>query len=102
MTNTYTGFFRNRASMKGKEIWTAREGKFYEGHTSMRTSELVEGVEGNSLVLDENLKALLPYKEELKAGKSVDVYVEWELNDDHSDYVRAETLKVEVNEKTAD
>lgn len=91
------GFLGNQVA--GKNLKTAIGGKFYEGFTTMYISDLNEKVEGNDLLLDVNLKALLPYKEELKAGKRVDVHLEWELTEDHMDYKTVELLEVKVNDK---
>lgn len=97
MSNSkHTGFLGN--IVHGEKLDTAWGARFYEGFTTMRFDNLDEQVEGYDMVLDKNLKALLPYKDALSEGKRVDVHLEWELTEDRMDYKSAEVLKVEVNE----
>lgn len=81
-----------------RKIFTAREGQFYQGFTEMRISELQKGVEGSDLLLDKNLKALLPFKKQLMEGRTIDVQVEWELTEDRRDYKWVSVLGVVIRE----
>lgn len=95
MTKTFKGFLANRIGNKS-EMWTAREGKFFEGFTVMDISDLHSKVEGNDLLLHENLHALIKHKSDLKDGKRVNVHLEWELTEDRTEYQNVKVLKVEV------
>lgn len=93
----YNGFLANTVSGE-KKIATAREGKFFNGYTTMNLYDLNEGVEGKDALLDANLKELVKHKESLKSGKRVDIHLEWELSEDKSKYLNVHVLKVEVVE----
>lgn len=93
---TNTGFLANRKW--GKRLATAMGGRYTDGYTEMYFSDLQKGVEGADKLLDANLQAILAHREDLKAGKRVDVYLEWELTEDHRDYEDARVLRVEVGE----
>lgn len=77
-------------------IGTPKDEVFSNGFTSMKLNDLKEGVEGNNLLLHENLQKLLIHKSELEKGSRVNVYLEWELTEDRRAYKSAKVLKVEV------
>lgn len=95
--NKHVGFVGN--TLYSDKVATAIGGKFDDGYTTMRFDHLDEDVVGKDLLLDANLKALIGYKEELKAGKQVNVHLEWELTDDRRNYKYAKLLKVEVEQQ---
>lgn len=100
-TTTYQGFYANElfVSKDIEKIATAMNGKFFNGFTEMRMMSLVEGVEGSNLVLDVVLKELVNHKEALREGKQVNVYVNWTLSEDRSEYTSCNFIKTEYGEK---
>lgn len=97
----FNGFLANKAiKREGKpsEIHTARDAKYHEGFTGMLMSDLQQGVEGNDALLDANLKALLPFKKDLKDGKRIDIYLEWQLTEDRMNYENVKVVEVRIND----
>ena len=82
----------------GNEIATAFGGRFYEGFTTLRFSDLHEGVEGKDLLYDVMLKELVNHKQALLDGKQVNIHLEWELTQDRMDYASAKFIKTEIVE----
>lgn len=98
---TYEGFYANELfdSNGVEKIATARNGEFYNGYTEMRMTSLVEGVEGANLVLDIVMKELVKHKEALREGRQVNVYVNWTLSEDRTEYTSCNLIKTEYGEK---
>ena len=96
----YSGFYNSYmyTTNNGTEkIATAINGKHFEGFTELRIHDLHNGTEGATLVLDVVLKELVKYKKALKEGREVDVYVEWTLSKDRTEYTSCKHIKTEVS-----
>lgn len=96
--NVYEGFYSNEAygDFGHQTIATAMNGKFENGHTTMRSYNLTKDVEGANLVLDTVLKALYKEREAVLNGYTVDIYVKWTLSKDRSEYTSCEYVKTVI------
>lgn len=101
-TTTYEGFYANElyTNHRGQEeVGTAMNGNYHHGYTVMLYSNLSGKVEGSNLVLDVVLKELLKHKEALEDGKRVNVYVNWTLSEDRTEYTSCNFIKTEIVER---
>lgn len=95
---THTGNLVNH--LVKNEIYTSDlSGNFYNGFTTMHISNLTPKVEGKDMLYDVMLKELSKYKQALKDGAEVVIDVEWDIEDDYSEYIACRVLGVKFNER---
>ncbi|MCR4362141.1 hypothetical protein NUG13_12450 [Bacillus subtilis] len=95
---TFTGFMANELHTND-ELATAFNGGFYNGYTTMDFNNLDKEVKGANALLHENLQALLKHENDLKEGKQVNVYMEWQLTKDKQSYNNVKVVRTEVTER---
>lgn len=89
------GFYGNKL-VGGTVVYTAYEGEFNLGFREMEFRNLRPDIEGIHDVLTVVLRELYSYRQELKDGKQIDVYVDWDYNEETDEYSNIELKKVAV------
>lgn len=94
---THTGKIANQ--LVGDKIYSSNlAGDLYGSVTTMSFHSLNKNVEGKDLVFDVMLKQLMNFKEELKLGNIVTINIEWEIDDEYTEYISCRVLGVDVTE----
>ena len=107
--NVHSGFYSNKVIKNPdngiEEIATSLNGQFDKDCTVMRLWDLHERAKNSDIAMVDSydivmrvvLKQLVKHEEALREGKVVDVYVEWTLSEDQSEYTSCKFIKNEVH-----
>ena len=92
--NHISGFYANE--LHGNEIWTSFNGKFDEYFREMDIRDLRTVGEGFTPVYTVVLKLLAAYERDLRDGRRVDIYVNWDRDDVTDEYSNIRVERVEL------
>lgn len=93
--NSMSGFYANKL-YDDRMVWTSFNGDFDSGFTEIDIRNLSNVQEGKTPVYTVFLKVLASYTKELRDGKRVDIYVDWDRDDETDEYSNIHVTKVEV------